>query len=72
MVVWGCPTQVCGEVGRELGGLPEGQLAADRGSLVLLFPESWVVPLWLPGSDSPVRALAPPPGRSSVPSGGNG
>ena len=24
---------------RELGGLPEGQLAVDKGSLVLLFPE---------------------------------
>lgn len=44
-MVWGCQTQVCGEAGRELRGLPEGQLAVGKGSLVLLLPESWVVPL---------------------------
>lgn len=47
MVVWEHQTQ-CVErlgVGREPGGLPEGQLAAYKGSLVLLFPEIWGVPL---------------------------
>lgn len=58
--------------GRELGGLPEGQLAVDKGSLVLLFPEIWGVPLLLAGGNSPAWALASPPGHSLVPSHGDG